>query len=1124
MIDWIEPDLGALESGSIVDLMVRPLCDEPTGYQVARTVLKRQHVWIDQTLPLQGMSTLFQVQIQHEAGLVCVKRGPTSSVLLHTHDFRANFQQTIEACAGIGAVTQGFAACGVDVAVHVEQAEPYAAILRSGGKQVIHGDIADSATLQKLASAKVGFLTAGVSCQPFSALGDGRQQYDDRSKSFPAVLKAMLYLGIPVLVLECTKQALDSTWVQKALADYAQRLGFTIRQRLLDIKEFWPAKRQRWWCVVGHGALGIRDIPDFPAFPFQPSIVHVTPRMLQLEGRALQELKLDLHELRQFSTRPDMSKHIMDPCKPLPTATHSWGCQVTACACGCRQYGLSEARLDAKGLYGQLVPLPTQSRNGSMVFQDARHMHAVEVALFNGLQPDSVPNADGQRRLALTGVGQMASPLQGAWVMSHVLQDVHRNLFPLPNYQDPMVVLKNMIGELLRQRNQWFSHAVPTRWTQLFEQAIEQWGVQVIPPTISTDDLPIVPVNDHDQDTNRLPFSSAPVETSPEHSGGGSQVLHPVPMEVDPTSGGIFPTGAQPAQASVETMSSLSDELDQSIQHFFDGHDETLPSASHDDMEDLLETTGERLVDPIINQVYVVFPGQGIHTVLFQDASTVGNLSVASACLGQTHEINRVSTVMGTLLLPTDVLTPGQFINVGPVEQDPCQCPLNGDATMPVLSGHTREQLLWDQKGWVAYDEMQTYLRAIRNTYHDTIMGILLLEDLPDYHALFCKSIVQAVEALKQADDDSVRAWVILNQGHWFPVAVQKSGQQHVLHTTQDSVGYVTDMMLQVFGSHDFVLTTHDMPHVFPADCGFQTVGWLISLITGTDMRVPFTEAQAARWRALFHHELVKQGKQHEVVTEPLLLGGATCKEQLVALIQEHGVHPNRASDCADQLLQTIGASSIQATLRSPRPWADLKAKASARSPPLRIVLAEELKEAIQSRVKQPRSFGSKANKKPKGIEQPLVLKADQLGIPTGLFRVEGGGDLQQVPAASLGPRSNGVCVANFDEVEHFLRVGKSLSTEGSNSKLATMAAQAPYALVPGRDLDDNVEMPFILGGWRSAVEVLLANRAYVVKKIGCIPGEEATSSSSKPTQVTWSKYNGAAHAWLIAKQWAKFV
>ena len=53
---------------------------------------------------------------------------------------------------------------------------------------------------------------------------------------------------------------------------------------------------------------------------------------------------------------------------------------------------------------------------------------------------------------------------------------------------------------------------------------------------------------------------------------------------------------------------------------------------------------------------------------------------------------------------------------------------------------------------------------------------------------------------------------------------------------------------------------------------------------------------------------------------------------------------------------------------------------------------------------------------------------------------------------------------------------------------------------------------------------MLLANRAYVVKKQGCVAGSNAASASHGGGQITWSKFDGPSKAWAVAKQRANFI
>ena len=53
------------------------------------------------------------------------------------------------------------------------------------------------------------------------------------------------------------------------------------------------------------------------------------------------------------------------------------------------------------------------------------HLHPQEVATLCGLSPDHVPGKPAvHTRLSLAGVGQLASPLQAAWVVANFFRSI----------------------------------------------------------------------------------------------------------------------------------------------------------------------------------------------------------------------------------------------------------------------------------------------------------------------------------------------------------------------------------------------------------------------------------------------------------------------------------------------------------------------------------------------------------------------------------------------------------------------------------------------------------------------------------------------------------------------------
>ena len=87
--------------------------------------------------------------------------------------------------------------------------------------------------------------------------------------------------------------------------------------------------------------------------------------------------------------------------------------------------------------------------------------------------------------------------------------------------------------------------------------------------------------------------------------------------------------------------------------------------------------------------------------------------------------------------------------------------------------------------------------------------------------------------------------------------------------------------------------------------------------------------------------------------------------------------------------MQQLGVEAINKALGRFQPWKDLKTLASQASPPIRIVLASEIDDAIKKRLASGKPVGTKANKKPshKGPKPPIIPVAEQIKLPDAIFR-----------------------------------------------------------------------------------------------------------------------------------------
>ena len=199
------------------------------------------------------------------------------------------------------------------------------------------------------------------------------------------------------------------------------------------------------------------------------------PRMLKVEGESLKQLECDLYELRNFhSVRGGVHTCILNMLKPMPTATHSWGSQLRGCLCKCRASGFSSFRLKEHGLYGVLLPLESTVIMNAEEITMLRHLHPQEVALLCGLTPEHVPDHHAIHcRLTLSGVGQLASPLQSAWVLSNFLQNIYPEQIGFV-VGTPKSTLASVVKDLFEARDRVWGIQKPTPYMEIFSQAIQR--------------------------------------------------------------------------------------------------------------------------------------------------------------------------------------------------------------------------------------------------------------------------------------------------------------------------------------------------------------------------------------------------------------------------------------------------------------------------------------------------------------------------------------------------------------------------------------------------------------------------------------------------------------------------
>jgi hypothetical protein len=373
--------------------------------------------------------------------------------------------------------------------------------------------------------------------------------------------------------------------------------------------------------------------------------------------------------------------------------------------------------------------------------------------------------------------------------------------------------------------------------------------------------------------------------------------------------------------------------------------------------------------------VHVVEPGEGFFTTQVQPGSKIAQLLAATNNDLGGKNYARMTTIFGTPLASDALIQHKGWYML----RDHDTSDESTGSRSPCLVGKTRRQLLWAQEGWVSLDEMEYYLYMLECYKPGAMYRVLQLHDRPDKHTVLTEYVLKVATEAGSDPEGSAKAFVIFFTGdHWAPVVIRVQGIMIHLWTTLEDVQWMQPLIGATVGVEAFQFAASVMPSAFQADCGFQAVGWILSILLDDSTNVPFSEEQAAQWRGLFSIDLQNTGTAERVVTVPLLLGGVQGhREQLQKLVVDHGVAHSRSRECAEQLLNAMGSQTVQQILASPNPWADLKSRASLQRPPIRIVTSDELKSLIQAKAKLQTPVGTKANKsKAKNQKKPLLQPA----------------------------------------------------------------------------------------------------------------------------------------------------
>eukprot|EP00438_Fugacium_kawagutii_P018206 Skav230728 [mRNA] locus=scaffold401:270970:281509:+ [translate_table: standard] len=406
---------GSEQVGSRCNVVVFPLVlDTKFNKSLVVDVVSKQKYKVEGCIPEgHGSYTFLDAVFQGTSPLITLHLDATSIVLTHAAMDSQHMFQVIECCSGMGFLGVGLKASGLTPVLGVDMNDRFSdSYTMLQDLPFIHGDVTCTETTAKIwrqCPHRVG-LAAGVSCQPYSVLGDQQSGSDRRATSLTGTLETAFHLQCPYVILECVEPTAKDAFFQSEVNKFCEQTGFRKEQIVLRLSDIWPAKRTRNWVVLSSPVFAgahLTNVPDSFGVAKVGQLLHPPMKMSPSE---LTQLLLTPEEVSLFEVDDQGgSPYCLHHGGQMMCALHSWGNQTTGCPCGCRERGLSMARFEAKGLHANIQPVPEVST--------ARHLHPAEVALLSGTDPYQ---EWGNLRFSLCGLGQLASPLQAIWIGSHV--------------------------------------------------------------------------------------------------------------------------------------------------------------------------------------------------------------------------------------------------------------------------------------------------------------------------------------------------------------------------------------------------------------------------------------------------------------------------------------------------------------------------------------------------------------------------------------------------------------------------------------------------------------------------------------------------------------------------------
>ena len=466
-----------------------------------RTALRGRFFKLEGTIPESAtILLLVGVQVKEmKSDRPTLVLTPTSQVFEKPFVSKQSLLKVIELCSGMGCLGFGLDHAGFQVIQKCDINQRMLTLASNiHGAPTTVGDVCDDSLLPVIGASGCGTLAAGVACQPYSRLGDQRQECDPRSLTLPGVLRLAFLGRCGIVILECVDAAGSCPWVQGVVKAFSTITGYHVSQGILHLHLTWPTRRSRWWCILTRPSIGHVAWEPLPKCSPLPLVANLIDQFLPCTAAELEQLELDLYELRRFE-EAGFEKNEVPWAGQMATSLHSIANQLMACPCGCRAFAFTDKRLSQGGLHSLLIRLAGQAKCGTNVYVRHRYIHPDELALLNGMLPGLPWGC--HTRMTLCALGQLASPIQSTWVGSLVLQQLsQQNL--IDHEIEPRAILLGWMSKLLQHRDRVFGPPQKPSsiafQTMVDNQSFEQPNLLQLTPKPSAvpgteDDLPKPP-------------------------------------------------------------------------------------------------------------------------------------------------------------------------------------------------------------------------------------------------------------------------------------------------------------------------------------------------------------------------------------------------------------------------------------------------------------------------------------------------------------------------------------------------------------------------------------------------------------------------------------------------------